>query len=311
MNSSHFDGLVRRLPSPANYHEGVTLHWPGFPQKVLIFSPQQAMAYHAFPAVHHRFLLILGIRGTAGVVIDGKIHSIRPGHGILVFPFQQHCYTPCSALKRLWLFVGFDFDDPEVLAPFRNRPFMLKPAHWSLTEKLTAAFHRSLGKPPPATPEVNLWLSLLLASLENSIREAGPLPVSSQPRLHRTVQELTQYVMRNIHQPLGISEIARGIGVSSSHLRRICSEFLGLSLGRFVRRIRVARACNLLCNTQETISRIGSSCGFTSVYSFSRTFKAEIGISPLRYRREASPENPSSPRKFWVFPAPRKRLAGC
>src|SRR3954471_13160440 len=44
-------------------------------------------------ALHHRFVLILALKGAVGVCIDDRVIRLMPGEGLLVFPFQFHHYV--------------------------------------------------------------------------------------------------------------------------------------------------------------------------------------------------------------------------
>jgi transcriptional regulator GlxA family with amidase domain len=85
-------------------------------------------------------------------------------------------------------------------------------------------------------------------------------------------------------EPLSVKEIARSLGISSSHLRARFRASCGVSLGRHLRRLRLEKACGLLRLSQRRVTEIAELCSFTSIYSFSRAFHTAYGVSPMAYR---------------------------
>jgi AraC-like DNA-binding protein len=52
----------------------------------------------------------------------------------------------------------------------------------------------------------------------------------------------------------------------------------------FVRHIRIKKACEMLRNTDNTLTSISFAVGFTDPKYFSKVFKKETGIVPTEYR---------------------------
>ena len=54
----------------------------------------------------------------------------------------------------------------------------------------------------------------------------------------------------------------------------------------FVRHIRITKAIEMLKDTDETLSSIAFSVGFSDPKYFSKVFKKEMGIIPSEYREK-------------------------
>ena len=132
--------------------------------------------------------------------------------------------------------------------------------------------------------------ALLLALLLARLRRQGPAPRHRQTPLAAPgmVMQVNQLAHR-AGDPIGIKEIARGLGISQSHLRARFRASCGVSLGRHLRRLRLERACGLLRLTPNRVSEIAEQCGFNSIYSFSRAFRAAYQLSPMAYRQSVGP----------------------
>ncbi len=93
------------------------------------------------------------------------------------------------------------------------------------------------------------------------------------------------YIRQNINRKIGIGELAQACNVSVSHLRRLFDAQLGMSPLQYKNAVILQNACRLLERESMNVSEIADALGFADIYSFSRFFKKELGISPGAYRK--------------------------
>ena len=127
-----------------------------------------------------------------------------------------------------------------------------------------------------------LLLALLLARLRRIKSPGHAAPAAPAPE-QGLVMRINQIAQRSGASP-GVREIAQSLGISPSHLRARFRASCGVSIGRHLRRLRLEQACGLLRLGPQRVSEIAELCGFSSIYSFSRAFRASYGVSPLAYR---------------------------
>mgnify|MGYP001818830745 CR=1 FL=1 len=93
-------------------------------------------------------------------------------------------------------------------------------------------------------------------------------------------------IHRDISVDLGAARLARVAAWSEQHFHRVFREVVGESVHSFVRRTRIEHAANQLTFDRDTpILEIAQKCGFHSLSSFSKAFRAVFGTSPGRWRR--------------------------
>lgn len=233
-------------------------------------------------ALHHRFVLILALKGAVGVCVDDRVIRLMPGEGLLVFPFQFHHYLEGSERAISWVFITFDLADATELGPLHYRPFPITPECRTLATELIDAYQREgrLSEMPA------LLLALLLARLRRQRLQARRKQApEASPGMVMHVNQLAH----RTDQPLGIKEIANSLGISQSHLRARFRASCGVSIGRHLRRLRLERACGLLRLTPNRVSEIAEQCGFNSIYSFSRAFRTAYRMSPVAFRQSSGP----------------------
>jgi AraC-like DNA-binding protein len=87
---------------------------------------------------------------------------------------------------------------------------------------------------------------------------------------------------------LNVEMIGQEVGISRAHLHRKMKEMVGLSPSDFVRTIRLRKACEILRSTDNDVTQVAYSVGFTSQTHFSTAFKKFTGMSPSEYRSKQS-----------------------
>jgi AraC-like DNA-binding protein len=90
---------------------------------------------------------------------------------------------------------------------------------------------------------------------------------------------------RGYARPLDVPSLARLAHVSQAHFIRSFRATFGETPHRYLQRRRVERAMFLLWETDRSVTEISLDVGFSSLGTFSRTFRAIVGESPTAFRR--------------------------
>ena len=98
-------------------------------------------------------------------------------------------------------------------------------------------------------------------------------------------------VVERLHDPAaelaGLGELAEGAAVDPAHLGRVFRRHYGVSIGTYVRRLRLDSAAATLAGTDAPLVQIAAAEGFADQSHFTRAFKRHTGVTPARYRRLA------------------------
>ena len=102
-----------------------------------------------------------------------------------------------------------------------------------------------------------------------------------------TIKKAMKFILENISDPdMKIDDIAQAMGMSRSVLYGKIKNAIGMTPIDFVRHIRITKAIEMLKDTDETLSSIAFSVGFSDPKYFSKVFKKEMGIIPSEYREK-------------------------
>ena len=99
-------------------------------------------------------------------------------------------------------------------------------------------------------------------------------------------RRLESFLEDNYKNPeLRFEDVERHFRFSRTYGYRMFKQHLGESFSVRLRNIRLAKAEEALKNTTASVSEIAYQCGFASLSTFSKVFKAKVGRNPTTYRR--------------------------
>lgn len=102
---------------------------------------------------------------------------------------------------------------------------------------------------------------------------------------YSVIEKSEAYLKDNAYKDIEIDKAAAASNISKVYFRKLFKEKYGISPSEYVAELRISKAKELLINEDINISEIAQECGFASLYSFSRAFKENVGISPNKFRK--------------------------
>ena len=83
--------------------------------------------------------------------------------------------------------------------------------------------------------------------------------------------------------------VADRLSMSASYLTRYLREHMNTTPSKYIEKVRMQHAQQLLRDTRLQIKEIVPLIGYNDVSSFVRKFKGETGYTPLQYRNLSQP----------------------
>ena len=93
------------------------------------------------------------------------------------------------------------------------------------------------------------------------------------------------YIESHLEEDLKVSTVAREVGYSVYHFHRMFRASMGESIAEYIRKRRLAKASQLLKNSEQSIYHIALASSFDSQESFTRAFKKMFGVTPGKFRK--------------------------
>ena len=101
---------------------------------------------------------------------------------------------------------------------------------------------------------------------------------------HHTVNNVLQFVNKDVESAMSVEGISSKFDVSTSHLSRIFREHVGITLVEYINVRKVEEAQYYLRFSEERISDISDHFHFCNQSYFTRVFKKHTGETPRRFR---------------------------
>jgi LacI family transcriptional regulator len=94
-----------------------------------------------------------------------------------------------------------------------------------------------------------------------------------------------RFIKHHSHEKIQVSDILRDLPISRRALEKGFRKLLGRSPAEEIRRVRVDRAVQMLCDTSWSMPRIASAVGFVRPELLTRAFRRELGTTPSDFRK--------------------------
>lgn len=259
----------RALPKVHDFFSGKNLP-EGFnvPSSILLYC-------HDFDwprtIISSRYMLVIPFTELT-YEIEDRQYPLACGQAILVKPYL-HRSVPSLHRDYLRLIVSFELPGEQNYLP--QEPVMtVTETAWALVDLLLRHYERD------EIIQAAFTLTLLLCDLSrNTVRKEQRV---TSGKINGALLYINQY----LGQSFGIKDIAAKVELSPGHLRRRFRQEIGMSLGQYIDRRRLSAAQRLLADTDLRVEAVAASCGYDSIYAFSRFFRKNTGIPPLRFRRQ-------------------------
>jgi AraC-like DNA-binding protein len=232
-------------------------------------------------------LVILCLRGTGWVRLDGEDRAITAGELVWLPAGEAHAYG--AGPDDPWTIGWAHFTGGEVGAwgdllgaPGPARPFVLELPIDRLEEvaldQVYAALERGFAvrHQVAAAAAVRHALSAV-AHLAHTPRDARSA--------HERVVVSIETLRRDWQRPHTLDELAAAANVSVAHYSALFRRQTGFAPIDFLIRLRVQHACRLLDTTKLPVGEIAERVGYQDPYYFTRCFRRVMGRSPRLYRQ--------------------------
>ncbi len=131
-----------------------------------------------------------------------------------------------------------------------------------------------------------LFVQALRSLSTRSECKRGGLEALSDPPIHQALG----LMHARVGKPWTVSGLAARVGLSRSGFATRFTQLVGEPPLQYLARWRMARAAELLRDTDDGIVQIAERVGYESVPSFSKAFKKWQGLSPGAFRRKRADE---------------------
>ncbi|UQZ86919.1 HTH-type transcriptional activator Btr [Paenibacillus konkukensis] len=246
-------------------------------------------SYNAGPRATDHFSLHFVQQGSVLFQYENNIVQLHKGDVFCLFPQRIYSYRPADPavpLEMAW--VAFDGDQAAALLSMIGiHPGQPYAKGVGTTEvALTLQHFWSAGALRPGRTRLR-FLSLLyeLIDLLDQRPEADGSP---KHRQKDWVKKSLDYMNTHYSEPIDVNHIAQHAGIHRTYFSKVFTQHLGISPLKYLMRLRMNKAMQLLRETGLTVTEIALSLSYSDTATFSRAFSLYFGASPSYCRKHSS-----------------------
>lgn len=244
-------------------------------------------------------------QGEAEFFMGGITYQVREGDVLVMPPFLTHLIRATSETPLIQYIVHFDLFYNEErsrwtdhgMTPERRIPATremqlsgLSPVvHLPLPEQIELKkrfllLHKEFLDQKPGhalfTKAICLELLVLFLRGQTGERTAKGKITKGWAMMEKAIKHINDHYADG---ELSNTTISQHVGVSTNHLSFLFKDQLGMTVHGYVTHTRIERAKALILTGDLTLTAIAEKVGFSSIYLFSRSFKAHVGVMPSMF----------------------------
>jgi AraC-like DNA-binding protein len=201
------------------------------------------------------------LRARAGTVLFLDFHRVRR-------------YRPVDGAWRFWF---FEYESAGLPFPL-GRPFPIAD-----TARDEAEARECLESLRSATPPSAAYASAVFTAMVHRWLLAFTAGAKPQDVRALRVREAVAEMRRNLGRPLSIPALAARVGMGERAFRNAFQAVTDWSPKRYLDRLRLEKAAELLRQNRYSIAEIADLLGYSSPFHFSRAFRELFGVPPSTF----------------------------
>ena len=144
-------------------------------------------------------------------------------------------------------------------------------------------FKKQIGFELAIKAQVYDLIVLLLRGYVRKIYTANEL--DSQLANFQRFKNVISYIDSNFTEKIDLDRLADITKMSQGHFCRLFKQITGMSAINYINNLRINKAVELIRISDQNMTEIAMSCGFSDSNYFSRVFKKHEKMSPLQMRK--------------------------
>lgn len=242
------------------------------------FPPREYLARHT----HDRACVAMMLEGSFDLAIGGRLHPCPPTAVATEPAGESHANRIGNAGARV-VVIQPDPRRVDLVGPFGRVLDRPTHRHHAGIAASAARLARELDRPDDlaslAAEATVLEILVVLGRLALDAERSPP------PWLLRA----RDLVYARFREPLRIADVAREVEVHPGHLTRAFRQHFRMTLGSYVRGLRLDWVAARLLDSEESLASIALAAGFADQSHLTRAFKCHSGLTPQAYRRTQRP----------------------
>jgi len=248
-----------------------------FIPKISFCALKKCGPYWRFQPQHvDRYDITYIIKGNARYTIDKKIYELGPGDLLcLAEGFEIEAVT-CPKNPMHCFSVNFN---ALYAATLRYFPPMIQ--NIGIRKELVELFREMTLSWSNKQDGYILKTRALLMLILHRLNEILVFKNDNMTGDYR-INKITRFIAAHYSDKITVKDLAELVNLNKAYLGRLFKKQTGISIDRYITKIRVRNAENMLQSGDYKVHEVAEHCGFSDVFHFYKLFRATRGFSPSK-----------------------------
>ena len=269
--------MARYFFNNSNNNENLFLYTVGY---------EETKPLHKYgPTTRSGYMLHYIKSGKGTFYSRGKTFHLKAGEFFFIEPEEIIWYEADEYEPWAYYWIGFrgNMVSEYLRRTFvnKNKPiFSAQKGGDIIRDKIVEIFEISV-----ISEDNDLLLNARLLEILYYLSECFPLTYAKKDSKNTILAKALQIMRNNFDTSVHISEIAKALYIDRTYLHRIFKEKMKIAPKDYLTNLRIAKAKELLTQTDYPVNIIAQSVGIEDAQNFSKLFKNKENISPINYRK--------------------------
>ena len=240
------------------------------------------------PAVRPNYLLHYILDGSGVYRVEDREYVLRKGEGFLIEPNKQTFYQASGEDPWTYLWIGFDGENCQRCLNSLGLGGEQVTFRCEDGGELLELVESMLTYNKPDNVADFMLQSLLcrfFARLAKGISVETERRLTKPERENLYIHQAMEFIRNNYANGITVTDIANYVALNRSYLFTLFRRILGVSPQECLTQFRLTRAKEQLTLTDAPVANIAMSCGYQDPQVFSKAFKQQFGVTPVKFRK--------------------------
>ena len=237
---------------------------------------------HTHPFTEIFFVL----KGRGKFLFHRDVRPIKAGDLIIIPPYLEHTEQSISGTPLEYYVLGIDGISFQEEGRSASAQIFCNFEDPAMIQDLFAQIHYEVKSGGYGAELIcQHLLEILILRILRSSRQLVPVSVNTI-RMTKECAQIKEYLDTNYAEHITLDTLTGLTHMNKYYMAHSFAKYTGFSPIQYLNRRRLEAACQLLRDTDLSVSDIVGSTGFSSQSYFTQAFRKFYGITPVKYRQD-------------------------